>query len=241
MANAASGGMTKVVIALDSGDLEEARRTVDALADRVDFFKVGSILFTSAGPKAIEAVRRREKQVFLDLKFHDIPNTVMGAVAGAAAMGVAMLTVHCAGGQEMLRAALKGAQAGASKAAGATRPKVIGVTVLTSLAGQPDTPQRVLDYAGEAVAAGVDGVVCSPLEVGEIKRAHGRKLLTVVPGIRLSDQARDDQARVGTPGQAARDGADFIVVGRSVTGASDPRAVLERIIGELEAGGGKAC
>jgi orotidine-5'-phosphate decarboxylase len=241
MANAAGGGTTKVVIALDSGDLEEAKRTVDALADRADLFKIGSILFTAAGPRAVEAVRLRDKQVFLDLKFHDIPNTVMGAVAGAAAMGVAMLTVHCAGGQEMLRAALKGAEAGASKGAGAKRPKVIGVTVLTSLAGKPDTPKRVLDYAGEAAASGIDGVVCSPLEVGEIKRAHGRKLVTVVPGIRLSDQARDDQARVGTPGQAARDGADFIVLGRSVTGAGDPRAVLERIIGEIEAEGRRGC
>jgi orotidine-5'-phosphate decarboxylase len=228
---------TRVIIALDSSDLEEARRVVDVTAQQVEYFKVGSILFTAAGSRAVETIKSRGKKVFLDLKFHDIPNTVMGAVAGAAAMGVDMLTVHCAGGLEMMRAALKGAETGALKNPGTGRPKVIGVTVLTSLAAGADTLARAVDLAGEAVAAGIDGVVCSPQELGGIRRVHGRKLVTVVPGIRLSDQASHDQARVGTPGQAARDGADFIVVGRSVTGAADVSGTLAVILREIEESG----
>ena len=228
------GPKTKVAIALDTGDLAEAKRIIEATEAQVDFYKVGSILFTASGPAAIDLVTSRGKQVFLDLKFHDIPNTVMGAVAGAAARGVYMLTVHCAGGLEMMRAAAKGAQAGSGKAAGSSVPKIIGVTVLTSLAGRGDAAGAVLDYARDAIAAGIDGVVCSPLEVGQVKRAYGRKLVAVVPGIRLGGQASDDQARVGSPGQAARDGADYIVVGRSVTGADDPADALARVLGEIE-------
>jgi orotidine-5'-phosphate decarboxylase len=181
-------------------------------------------------------VKSRGKKVFLDLKFHDIPNTVSGAVEAAAALGVNMLTVHCAGGVEMMRGALKGADAG-SRGAGGARPRIIGVTVLTSLAGTADTAKRVLDYSRDAVAAGIDGVVCSPLEVGQVKRAWGTKLLAVVPGIRLAEDGKDDQARVGTPGHAAADGADFIVVGRSVTGSPDPAGTLAKVLREIEGEG----
>lgn len=231
------GEKTRVVIALDHTDLDEALRVVDMTQERVDFYKVGSVLFTSAGPRAVGEVRSRGKKVFLDLKFHDIPNTVFGAVAGAAAMGVYMLTVHCAGGAEMMRAALKGAEASMGVAPVEVRPKIIGVTVLTSLAGAHDTAKRVLDYSRDAVAAGIDGVVCSPLEVGQIKRAWGQKLLAVVPGIRLAEDGKDDQARVGTPGRAASDGADFVVVGRSVTGSSDPPSTLAKVLREIEDAG----
>jgi len=219
---------TEVVIALDSGRLDEAMRVIEATRDRVGFYKVGSILFTSAGPKAVEAVRSSGRQVFLDLKFHDIPNTVMGAVGAAAAMGVYMLTVHCAGGVEMMRAALEGAGRGPE------RPRIIGVTVLTSLAAGGDTFARVLSHARSAAEAGIDGIVCSPLEVNHVKRTYGEKLLAVVPGIRLGDQGTDDQARVGTPGQAVRDGADFIVVGRSVTGAQDPSRTLIKVLEDID-------
>ncbi|MFZ1947163.1 MAG: orotidine-5'-phosphate decarboxylase [bacterium] len=225
---------TRVAIALDTGDLGEAERMIEATERQADLYKVGSILFTAAGPAAIDLVTSRGKQVFLDLKFHDIPNTVAGAAAGAASRGVFMLTVHCAGGLEMMRAALKGAETGSGRIVGRSRPKIIGVTVLTSLAGRGDTAGAVLDYARDAVAAGVDGVVCSPLEVGQVKRGFGKKLLTVVPGIRLGGQASDDQARVGSPGQAARDGADFIVVGRSVTASDDPAGALARVLGEIQ-------
>jgi orotidine-5'-phosphate decarboxylase len=237
----------RVIIALDTNRLEEAEEMVKGFGDRVEFYKVGSILFTAAGPAAVRMVRAHGKEVFLDLKFHDIPNTVMGAVAGAAEMGVAMLTVHASGGPEMMRAALDGARGrpdagarggtvpgGRSSGMGVARPRVIGVTLLTSLAGGDDVAARVLALARDAARAGLDGIVCSPLEVGPIRRDLGPDLVTVVPGIRLARDARGDQARVGTPGQAAKDGADFIVVGRSVTAAEDPRAALAAIRAELE-------
>jgi orotidine-5'-phosphate decarboxylase len=241
----------RVIIALDTNKLEEAEEIVKAFGDRVEFYKVGSILFTSAGPAAVRMVRSHGKEVFLDLKFHDIPNTVMGAAQGAAELGVAMLTVHASGGPEMMRAALKGAErkSGAGAGAGAggradgasgARPRVIGVTLLTSLAAGEDVAARVLALAHDAARAGLDGVVCSPLEVGHIRRALGPDLVTVVPGIRLARDARGDQARVGTPGQAIKDGADFIVVGRSVTAAEDPRAALAAIKAEMEGAGGNA-
>ena len=225
---------TRVVIALDTNDLAEAKRLIDLTEDKVEFYKVGSVLFTSTGPAAVEAVRSRDKQVFLDLKFHDIPNTVMGAARAAAAMGVYMFTIHCAGGLEMMRAALAGARAGFAAHAGEARPRVLGVTVLTSQATSEGTAGRVLEYARDAVVAGLDGVVCSPLELGQVREAHGRRLVTVVPGIRLAEEGRDDQARVGTPGRAARDGADFIVVGRSVTGSRDPRGTLMKVLQEIQ-------
>jgi orotidine-5'-phosphate decarboxylase len=189
-------------------------------------------------------VRAHGKEVFLDLKFHDIPNTVMGAVRGAAELGVSMLTVHASGGPDMMRAALKGAEgkpgACAGGGAGGARPQVIGVTLLTSLAAGGDAAAQVLALAHDAARAGLDGIVCSPLEVGQIRRDLGPKLVTVVPGIRLAGDARGDQARVGTPGQAVRDGADFIVAGRSVTAARDPRAALDAIRAEMEGAGRNA-
>jgi orotidine-5'-phosphate decarboxylase len=228
----ASGG-TKVILALDYDRLEDARQMVALTHENVGFYKVGSILFTAFGSDVIEAVKATEREVFLDLKFHDIPNTVRGAVRAAASMGVYMLTVHASGGIEMMQAALEGATEGA-QAHGTERPKIIGVTMLTSLARGEDTADRVLELAGDATRAGIDGVVCSVQEVGRTKQTFGGRLLTVVPGIRLSDQASDDQARVGTPGQAARDGADFIVIGRSVTKAEDPAYALARVLKEVE-------
>jgi len=234
----------RVIIALDTDRLDEAEEIVKGFGDRVEFYKVGSILFTSAGPAAVRMVRAHGKEVFLDLKFHDIPNTVMGAVRGAAELGVSMLTVHASGGPDMMRAALKGAEgkpgACAGGEAGGARPLVIGVTLLTSLEAGEDAVARVLALAHDAARAGLDGVVCSPLEVGQVRRALGPKLVTVVPGIRLAGDARADQARVGTPGQAVRDGADFIVVGRSVTAARDPRAALDAIRAEMEGAGSNA-
>jgi orotidine-5'-phosphate decarboxylase len=230
----------RLIVALDCRDLDEARRIVEMTKDQVDIYKVGSILFTSRGPAAVEMVRSQGKEVFLDLKFHDIPNTVMGAVEAAAAMGVSLLTVHCSGGLEMMRAALRGAGAEAlepTRPARRARPKVFGVTVLTSVTMGEDTLRAVTEAARSAVAAGIDGVVCSPLEVGHLKRTFPDKLLALVPGIRMSSQARDDQARVGTPRQAARDGADFLVVGRSITSADRPAEALAAILGDIEAAG----
>jgi len=222
---------TDVVIALDTDDLEEAGRVIEFTRDRVGTYKVGSILFTRFGPEAIRVVKDRGGRVFLDLKFHDIPNTVRGAVKAACAWGVDMLTVHASGGGPMMAAALDGAEKG-SEASDGPRPKIIGVTVLTSLARE-DALDRVLELADDAVQAGIDGIVCSPQEVRRVKQATEGRLLAVVPGVRLPEQQRDDQVRVGTPGQAARNGADFIVVGRSVFGADDPQAALSRIFEEV--------
>jgi len=222
---------TRVVIALDTDDLAEARSVVESTGDRVGTYKVGSILFTRFGPDAIRMVKDAGREVFLDLKFHDIPNTVRGAVQAACAWGVDMLTVHASGGVPMMQAGLEGAEKG-SAAGGGPRPRIIGVTVLTSLARE-DALERVLELADDAVQAGVDGIVCSPREVRHVKQATEGRLVAVVPGVRLPEQQQHDQARVGTPGQAARDGADYIVVGRSVFGADDPQAALSRIFEEV--------
>jgi orotidine-5'-phosphate decarboxylase len=223
---------TKVILALDFDRLEQAKRMVEVTSDKVDMYKVGSILFTGYGQRVIDAVKESGKGIFLDLKFHDIPNTVKGAVRAAAALGVGMLTVHASGGVDMMQAALEGAGEGAA-VHGRRRPLVVGVTLLTSMAGEGDMTGRILDLAGKAAEAGIDGVVCSVLEVAEIKRAFGERLVAVVPGIRLSDQAADDQARVGTPAQAAARGADFIVVGRSVTKSKHPGDALARVLEEV--------
>jgi orotidine-5'-phosphate decarboxylase len=222
---------TQVVIALDTEDLEEARKVIELTQDRVGIYKVGSILFTRFGPDAVRVVRDVGRDVFLDLKFHDIPNTVRGAVKAACAWGVSMLTVHASGGAAMMKAALEGAEQG-SAARGGLRPKLMGVTVLTSLA-RDDALERVLELADDAAQAGIDGVVCSPREVRHVKQATEGRLLAVVPGVRLPEQQQHDQARVGTPGQAAHDGADYIVVGRSVFGAEDPEGALSRIFEEV--------
>ena len=222
---------TDVIVALDLDDLEAARRVIESTRDRVGTYKVGSILFTRFGPQAVRVVRDRGREVFLDLKFHDIPNTVRGAVKAACAWDVSMLTVHASGGGLMMEAALEGAEEGSARSGG-TKPRIIGVTVLTSLARE-DALDRVLELADEAAQAGIDGIVCSPREVRHVKQATEGRLMAVVPGVRLPEQQKDDQARVGTPRQAARDGADYIVVGRSVFGADDPQAALSRIFEEV--------
>lgn len=226
-------GETRIILALDFDRLDQAERMVEITRKYVDVYKIGPILFTRFGPGIIEFARNTGAEIFLDLKFHDIPNTVRGAVRSASSLGVRMLTIHASGGMEMMRGALEGAEDG-SKAFGIERPLVVGVTVLTSMAGREDTQARVLKLAGDASQAGIDGVVCSPLEVAGVKQEYGSGLLAVVPGIRLGGDDAGDQARVGTPGQAVRDGADFLVVGRSVTGASDPEEALTRILKEVE-------
>jgi orotidine-5'-phosphate decarboxylase len=220
----------RLVVALDTEDLTDARRAIGLSRDHVGMYKVGSILFTRFGSDAVRLVKDAGAGVFLDLKFHDIPNTVRGAVRAACAQGVDMLTVHASGGIGMMTAALEGAEEGG--AGGGSRPKIIGVTVLTSLAGE-GTLDRVLELADDAAQAGVDGIVCSPREVKRVKQSTGGRLLAVVPGVRLQQDEQHDQARVGTPAQAARDGADYIVVGRSVIAAADPHAALSRIVEEI--------
>ncbi|MGD8628922.1 MAG: orotidine-5'-phosphate decarboxylase, partial [bacterium] len=162
-----AGDGAEVIIALDADDLVQAKSIVKTAGDRVKFYKIGSILFTRFGPRALEVARSEGKEIFLDLKFHDIPNTVKGAVRAAASWGVSLLTVHTAGGVEMMSAAAEGAAEGAD-AAGLERPRVIGVTVLTSIAPEGNLMDTVLERADDARSAGIDGVVCSPREVGKV-------------------------------------------------------------------------
>ena len=204
------------------------------------FAKVGLSLFVEHGPRAVEAFRALGARVFLDLKLHDIPNTVELAAARAAALGASLLTVHAQGGEAMLRAALAGAADGAAKA-GVPPPRILAVTVLTSLSdadlarlGVPGPAAgAALRLADVAVGAGVGGLVCSPREAAELRRRHGPGLFLCTPGIRPASAERGDQARAETPRFAVEAGADLLVVGRPITAAPDPAAAAEAICREI--------
>ena len=220
----------RAIVALDVPTLAEAVDLVDVLGDSCDFFKVGSELFTAAGPAAVAALRARGLDVFLDLKFHDIPNTVRGAVQSASRLGAALVTVHASGGVDMLSAAVEGA--------GQTC-RVLGVTVLTSLDASGlarswgrevnAVTDEVLRLAELVRSSGAHGIVCSAREAAAVRAAYGAALELLVPGIRLDGGAAHDQARVATPTEAIAAGADYLVLGRAVTSASDPRAVMSRV------------
>ena len=200
---------------------------------------MGSVLFTAAGPAAVEMVRKRGGRVFLDLKYHDIPATVTGAVEAAVRLGVGLLTVHASGGAAMLRAA-----AAAAGAAGRDRPQIVAVTVLTSLdraalhreLGVPIAVEgQAVHLAALAREAGCDGVVASPREAGRLRAILGPAVVIVTPGIRPAGGSADDQARIATPAIAVRAGADYLVVGRPITGAADPAAAAAAILAEIPA------
>ena len=250
----------RVLVALDVETLGAAERLLDRLAGTLTGCKIGSQLFTAAGPAAVEAARKRGFGVFLDLKYHDIPSTVAGAVREATRLGVAMLDVHASGGVAMMRAA---AEAAARAAAdfGVARPVCLGVTVLTSLdrttlhreVGVPAAVEaHVLRLAERAQEAGLDGCVASPQEVRPLRLALGRAWVIVTPGIRPGGVERgaepvrvpdrrspplptDDQVRVATPRAALAAGADYLVVGRPITGAADPAAAAAAIVRDLGA------
>ena len=244
----------RVLVALDVETLGEAERLLDRLAGTLTGCKIGSQLFTAAGPRAVEAARTRGFSVFLDLKYHDIPHTVAGAVREATRLGVAMLDVHASGGVAMMRAAAEAAAAAAA-GFGVPRPVCLGVTVLTSLdraalqreVGVPAAvAAHVLHLAERAREAGLDGCVASPQEVRPLRLALGRAWVIVAPGIRPAEPGRipdrrspplpmDDQARVATPRAALAAGADYLVVGRPITGAADPAAAAAAIVRELGA------
>lgn len=221
-----------VIVALDTNDVATAQAWARAVAPHCGMFKLGLEFFLAGGAAGFRAVTGRP--VFLDLKLHDIPATVAGAVRAVLPLGPRMLTVHASGGAAMIRAA--------RDAAGNTsdRPLILGVTVLTSMdaaglatIGVTDPPPaEVLRLARLALANGADGVVCSPLETAMLRQALGAGPLLVVPGIRPAGAARDDQARVTTPAQAIAAGADWIVVGRPITGMSDPAAAAAAIDAE---------
>lgn len=225
---------SRVVVALDVPELARAVALARRLSPFLAAVKIGSQLFTAEGPQAIRAMHDLGLRVFLDLKFHDIPNTVAGAVAAARALGVWMANVHAGGGAAMLKAA---AQAAAVPPA-EQRLLVLGVTVLTSLSeadiaatwGTTRTlPQQVVHLARGAQAAGLDGVVASPHEIRPIRQACGPDFLIVTPGVRPADGAPDDQRRVMTPGEAIAAGANYVVVGRPILTAADPVEAARRI------------
>lgn len=223
------------IVALDVPDLASALRVVDLLGDSCSFYKVGSELFTAEGPAILEALEKRGASVFLDLKFHDIPNTVRGAVREATAREcVRLLTVHASGGLAMMQAAVDACRPSA---------QVLAVTVLTSFdAGSlgeswgrdiPGIEPEVLRLADLAAHAGAHGVVCSGQEAQAIHRQFAGRLTTLVPGIRLPGDAKGDQARVVTPRQAAEAGAGYIVLGRAVTGAPSMPDAMRRVLADL--------
>jgi orotidine-5'-phosphate decarboxylase len=231
--------MSEIIVALDLPSSDEALGLVDRLGDAIDFYKVGSPLFTSAGPDLVRELVGRDKRVFLDLKYHDIPSTVANAVTSAAALGVDLLTVHASGGAAMMEAARQ-----ACDAVGDGAPRLLGVTILTSFTAV-DVEQvwnkeilsvrdEVARLAGLAAEAGLHGVVTSPLEAEALKRRHGTEFIVVTPGIRHSGDRPGDQARTATPAEAARTGADYLVIGRPVLQASDPAAIVSVIRAEID-------
>lgn len=231
--------MDQLLVALDVDTAAEARDLANALRGAVGGFKIGSRLFTRLGPAMVEELAKRGDRVFLDLKFHDIPNTVAGAVAAAARLGAWMINVHASGGSEMMRAARAAADR-ESVDASRPRPLLIAVTMLTSLT---DTSLRDVGFAGNtadqverlaalAQTAGLDGVVASPQEIGIIRTRCGPGFVIVTPGIRGPDDAKGDQQRTLGAGEALAAGATYLVVGRPIIAAPDPRAAAERIAAE---------
>ena len=240
-----------LIVALDTDDPDRLRQLADQVGPHVGLVKVGLQAYTALGPAAVAAAREHA-EVFLDLKLHDIPNTVAGAAAAVADLGVAMLTVHASGGASMISAAVKGAP----------DVTILAVTILTSLddadlaaMGQPPASEQVPRLAALAAEAGAGGIVCSPAEVAAVRAAVGRDLAVVVPGIRLAAAAgsmapgvavatgsgirigsgADDQARTATPAAAMADGASHLVIGRPITGAADPAAACRQILQEIDA------
>ena len=229
-----------IIAALDVPTVEQALKLAQQLAPAVGAFKIGKELFTSAGPDIVHRVRDTGASVFLDLKFHDIPNTVAKAVAAAVRLDVQMLTIHASGGSEMMRAAEQAAQQTAAQL-GRNAPLVLGVTVLTSqdsktlaeLGGETDVAKQVERLALLAAKSGLRGLVCSPLEIVALRRILPPEMQLVTPGIRTGAEKADDQKRTLTPREAIQAGASWLVIGRPITAAADPRAAAENILKSL--------
>lgn len=230
----------RLIVALDVDTEEKAVALAERLKDDVRFFKIGFELFSACGPSVVKRIRAMGCGIFLDLKFHDIPNTVSRAAGAVTRLGVRMFNVHASGGYEMMEAAARAAAAEAKKL-GIERPKVIAVTVLTSMdenglkkiGVDVNMKIQVMRLAALAKKAGLDGVVASPVEARLIRDELGSDFLIVTPGVRPSWAGADDQKRVATPKDAIRDGADLIVVGRPVTEAKDPAQAAQDILKEI--------
>lgn len=228
----------RIIIPLDVDDMEAAEELVRTLRPVVGMFKIGKQLFTAAGPAAVDRVHGLGGRVFLDLKWHDIPNTVAAACRIASGLGVAMMNVHASGGRGMLCAAREAVD----RTAATARPLLLAVTVLTSL-GDQELPavgvegtaaSQVARLAALAIGCGMDGFISSPREVAGLRSAHGMRPTIAVPGVRPTWAAHNDQQRVATPADAVAAGADYLIVGRPITAASDPRSAAERVAAELE-------
>ncbi len=225
----------KIIIALDVPDTDGALRLLDSLGEAPSLCKIGLELFTAEGPNVVKAIKSRGSAVFLDLKFHDIPNTVAHAVRSAAGLGVAMTTLHASGGPVMMEAAAKAAL----KEGGDLL--LLAVTVLTSMDAEQlastgidvDPETQVLRLAGLAHQSGIGGIVCSPKEIGTARASFGEGLRIVTPGVRPSWAAAGDQKRVMTPQDAVQAGADWLVIGRPITAADQPKEAYARVIAEL--------
>ena len=228
----------RLIVALDVESFDEARTLIAALGGSVGWFKIGPVLFMREGPRVCELVRNSGSRLFLDLKFHDIPNTVQGAVKGALAMGADMITLHASGGPTMLSAARA-----AAEQAGRPEAILVAVTVLTHLspaefnatfASTRPVEESVVALARVAREGNMSGVVASARELPAIKHALGKDFVVVTPGIRLPDAKLDDQTRVVTPEQAMRDGADYLVVGRPIIAAKDPVAACHDVLARMQ-------
>lgn len=218
--------MAKIILALDVESLKKAKYFVDKLYPKIKIFKVGAQLFTASGPKVIQLIHKKGAEVFLDLKFFDIPNTVANAVREAVRLKVKMLTLHILGDEKMLKAAIKAAKEEAGRLK-VKRPLLIGVTVLTSSsAGSSD----ILTLARIGIESGLDGVVCSAKEVPLLRKKIKRKFLTVTPGIRPDRAPQDDQKRTATVSEALKAGSDFLVIGRPILKAQDPLKAAKELI-----------
>ncbi|KYZ77368.1 orotidine 5'-phosphate decarboxylase [Anaerosporomusa subterranea] len=231
-----------IIVALDVTSIADVKRLVEELGDSVNTYKVGMELFYSAGPEAVHMVRSAGKNVFLDLKLHDIPNTVAQGAKALTSLGADFISIHATGGSNMMRetARIVGTAAASQ---GLTRPKLLAITVLTSI-GQTewqelrfpgDIGDQVVHLAKLAQQAGIDGVVASPQEAGNIRRACGDNFLIVTPGVRPAGSAINDQSRIATPSGAVKAGANYLVIGRPITASANPRAATEAIRQEMEA------
>ena len=220
---------SRLILALDVPTRARAIQLVGETGEYVSHFKIGSRLFTAEGPSLVREIKDAGYGVFLDLKFHDIPNTVAEAATAATSLGVDMFDVHASGGLDMMEAAVEASREEAERS-GVTPPKVLGITVLTS---RPSTVEEVLALAERARAAGAHGVVSSAWEARAIRENMGADFLIVTPGIRPAWSAKNDQRRVATPEVAIANGADYIVVGRPIRNAEDPTSAAKVIIDEM--------
>jgi len=241
MGSKGEGIMTELIVALDLSTLAEVERMVAHLGVSVDFYKIGLELCSAEGPEVVRCVKAHGKRVFLDLKLHDIPRTVERAVKAGAALGVDLMTVHAAGGRAMITAAQEGAHS-----AGLAYPRILAVTALTSLDQNDLSDLGIQRSMSEQVAAmgmlamrsGADGIVCSPREVGEMRRLLGPAALLVTPGVRPVGADLGDQKRVATPAAAVRDGATHLVIGRPILEAPHPATAAASILAEIRQAGG---